>query len=55
MPTKLICHTPDCVSCGADGTCKLAGEIRVDQKRCQSLHAALHPIYGKGPGSVRTP
>ena len=23
MPTKLICHTPDCVSCGADGTCKL--------------------------------
>ena len=54
MPTKLICHTPDCVSCGADGTCKLDGEIRVDQKRCQS-YTALHPIYGKAPGSVRTP
>ena len=36
MPVKLICHTPDCINCGEDCTCKLGGEIRVDQKRCQS-------------------
>ena len=33
MPIKLICHTPDCINCGEDCTCKLGGEIRVDQKR----------------------
>ena len=47
MPTKLICHTPDCVSCGADGTCKLAGEIRVDQKRCQSYTPHSIPFMEK--------
>ena len=47
MPTKLICHTPDCVSCGADGTCKLDGEIRVDQKRCQSYTPHSIPFMEK--------
>ena len=47
MPTKLICHTPDCVSCGADGTCKLDGEIRVDQKRCQSYTPHFIPFMEK--------
>ncbi len=47
MPTKLICHTPDCVSCAADGTCKLDGEIRVDQKRCQSHTPHFIPFMEK--------
>ena len=42
MPTKLICHTPDCVNCGTDGTCNLTGDVRVDQERCQSY--APHSI-----------
>lgn len=42
MPTKLICHTPDCVNCGTDGTCNLTGDVLVDQKRCQSY--APHSI-----------
>ena len=39
--------TPDCVSCGADGTCKLDGEIRVDQKRCQSYTPHFIPFMEK--------
>ena len=55
MPTKLI-YTPRTASLpGADGTCKLDSEDRVDPKSGASPTTALHPIYGKAPGSVRAP
>ena len=47
MPVKLICHTPDCINCGEDCTCKLGGEIRVDQKRCQSYAPHSIPFMEK--------
>lgn len=47
MPIKLICHTPDCINCGEDCTCKLGGEIRVDQKRCQSYAPHSIPFMEK--------
>ena len=47
MPVKLICHTPDCINCGEDCTCKLGGEIRVDQKRCQSYAPRSIPFMEK--------
>ena len=47
MPIKLICHTPDCVNCGADGACKLDGELRVDQQRCQSYSPRSIPFMEK--------
>ena len=47
MPVKLICHTPDCINCGEDCTCKLGGEIRVDQKRCQSYTPHSIPFMEK--------